>query len=132
MDDFEVVRETASESAIWRVARRVLTALALAWQHSLAAQWLMRQAAWLETWSAADRARYGAIAIAVGGGVNIALLWNANTYAAPGIPRAAIALVVLVAMVVALAPAPFTAAWPTSLPGRLAATARRLLYKPAE
>ena len=132
MDDFNVVRETASESAIWRFARSVITAMTLAWRHSLARRELASQAKWVETWSAEDCIRYGAITIAVGGAVNIALLWSANAYAAPLIPREAIALIVLFATTVAIVPGPFGRAWSTSLPGRLAAVARRSFYKPAE
>ena len=132
MDDFKVVEETASESAIWRFARGVITALTVAWRHSLARQRLASQAAWLEKWSADERLRHGAVAIAVAGVVNIALLWKANTYAAPGIPRAAIVLIVVFATGVAIVPGPFARAWSTSLPASLAAAVRTRLYKPAE
>ena len=33
-DEFQIVRETAAESAIWRAAVGVITSVSAAWQHS--------------------------------------------------------------------------------------------------
>ena len=131
-DNFQTVRETAAESAIWRAADSVITSVSAAWHHAAARTRVLKMTASLASWSLEDRVRSAAITIAIAGIVNIALLWKSNPYAAPGIPRAAIAIAAAGAAVVAVWPRPFTNAWSSSVLGRISAAARRLVYKPAE
>ena len=131
-DDFRVVRETAAESAIWRAADSVMTSVAAAWQYSAARTRMLNAATSLASWTIEDRLRSAATTIAVAGVINIALLWRSNPYAVPGIPRAAIAIAAAGAAIVATWPGPFATAWSSSVLGRISATVRKLLYKPAE
>ena len=131
-DDFRVVRETAAESAIWRAADSVMTSVASAWRHSAARTRMLNAATSLASWTIDDRVRSAAITIAVAGITNIALLWRSNPYAAPGIPRAAIAIAAGGAAIVATWPGPFVTAWSSSVLGRIGTAVGKLIYKPAE
>jgi len=131
-DNFQTVRETAAESALWRAADGVITSVSVAWHHAAVRTLVLEMTASLASWNLEDRVRSAALTIAIAGIVNIALLWKSNPYAAPGIPRAAIAIAAAGAAVVAVWPEPFTTAWSSSVLGRISAAARRLVYKPAE
>lgn len=131
-DDFQVVRDTAAESLIWRAAESVISAVSTAWQHSSLEMWWQRTSQTLSSWTIEDRVRCAAVTLAIAGLVNIGLLWRSNPYSAPGIPRSVIAIAAAFASVIALWPAPFILAWSASMLGRFGAAMGRLLYKPAE
>ena len=131
-DDFQVLRETAAESAVWRAGDALISAITRAWQHSSFRAGLRQARSTLASWTVCDRVRGAATAIAVAGLVNVALLWTSNPYSAPGIPRSVIGVLAAFATVIALRPEPFIDAWSTSLLGRISASMRRLFYKPAE
>lgn len=132
MDDFRVVRETASESAIWTLVASARTWFESAWRHS----WLRRLSTAtigpMRSWSVEAWVRSIAATLATAGIVNVLLVSAATRYAAPGIPRAAVACASILAAVVAAAPAAFVAAWPDSAIGRAVTALARTLYKTAE
>jgi len=123
-DNFHTVRETAAES--------VITSVSVAWQHAALRTRVLKMTTSLASWSLEDRVRSAASTIAIAGVVNVALLWKSNPYAAPGIPRGVIAVAAAGAAAVAMWPGPFINAWPSSALGRVSATVRRWVYKPAE
>jgi hypothetical protein len=132
-DDFTTVRETASESVIWTAVRAIAVRVAAAGQDARATRIVTtRLVSPLRMWTAEDRVRYGAATLAIAGFVNIALLSAVNQYAAPGIPRAAVALAALLMTIVAMLPKAFLAAWPSSVPGRLAGLLSRSFQRTAE
>jgi hypothetical protein len=132
-DDFKTVRETASESLIWTAVRAVAVRVAAAGQDAVATRLVTaRLVLPLQVWTGEDRLRYGAAALAIAGGVNVALLSAVNQYATPGVPRAAVAIAALLMAIVATAPKAFLAAWPSSVPGRLAGQLARSFQRTAE
>lgn len=131
-DDFALVREVTADSVLWRMAERLVTSVTRSWRHSGVRRRGVEILGLVASWSAADRLRAAAAAVAIAGLVNITLLVGANPYAAPGVPRTVVAIVVLFAVIVAMSPQEFVRAWPSSIPGRIGGVLRRLIYKPAE
>lgn len=112
--DFATVRTAAAESVIGGVVRWAVVRLGAAFADSWFRHRSLSAARALASWPLEDRVRYGALTIAVAGAVNIALLAFAGSYSAPGVPRALIGLVILLAVLVGLMPNTFVAAWPSS------------------
>lgn len=132
-DDFETVRETASESLIWTTVRAIAVRVAAAVRDAVATRVVIAQVvAPLQLWTGEDRVRYGAATLAIAGFVNVALLSMVSQYAAPGVPRAAVATAAITMTIVALFPKAFLTAWPSSVPGRLAGQLTRLVQSTAE
>ena len=118
-DDFQSVRDTTAESVLGRFVQRIALAATAAWADSSVRGLVVTAlAAWSAT-SAATRVRHGAIAIAVAAATNLAVLAVTPVYAAPGIPRAVIAMLGVIALVVAIAPASFAIASSESRAGGL-------------
>ena len=118
-DDFQSVRDTAAESVLGRFAQRIALTSTAAWIDSNARRSAINaRAAWSDA-NAATRVRHGAIAVTVAAAINVAILAVSPVYAAPGIPRAVIAMAGIIAFVVSLAPASFATAWTESRAGRL-------------
>jgi hypothetical protein len=132
-DDFKTVRDTASESMIWRAVRTIAVRFAAAGEDAVATRVVStRVVSPLQMWSVEERVRYGAAMLAIAGFVNVALVSAVNRYAAPGLPRAAVALAAVLSAIVAVSPKGFLAAWPSSVPGRLAGYFARLFHRTAE
>jgi hypothetical protein len=117
-DDFRAVRATAAESTLGGTIQWALARGSAAFAHSSARDLAGRTMSDLRSWTIGDRVRYGAIAVAVAGSVNLALLSVSTSYAAPGIPVLVVGLVIALAIVVALLPESFAAAWRESFVGR--------------
>jgi hypothetical protein len=132
-DDFKTVRETASDSLIWTAVRAIAVRVVAAGRDAATTRVVSaRVVSPLQVWTDEDRVRYGAAALAIAGFVNVALLSVVSQYAAPGVPRAAVALAAILMAVVAMAPRAFLAAWPASVPGRVAGRLWRVFQRTAE
>ena len=109
--DFRALAETAVESRLWLAASAAGRAWSAAWRDSSAAGVFTRAAAVTHEWTASDRVRYGAIAIATMALGHLGLVALFPVYVAPAMPMTFMLAVALLAAVVAAAPHAFVRAW---------------------
>lgn len=109
--DFCALAETAVESRLWLAAAAAARAWSAAWRDSTAAGVFTRATAVTQQWSASDRVRYGAIAIATMALGHLGLVALLPVYVAPAMPMTFMLAVALLAAVVAAAPHAFVRAW---------------------
>lgn len=109
--DFRALYETAVESRLWLAASAVARAWPAAWRESSAAGAVRRAATVTNDWTAADRVRYSAIAIATMALGHLGLVALLPVYVAPALPMGFMLAVALLAMVVAAAPHAFVRGW---------------------
>jgi hypothetical protein len=132
MNDFPEVQSLWRESAIGTGVRELTNIWQSAWTNSTARRVVTGTAANLAGVDSRERIRYIALTLATAG-ITMALLRSiATPYAAPGIPRAAIAFASLLFGIVAAVPGPFARAWDQSLPARVWSALEGILYKPVE
>ena len=109
--EFRAVYETAAESRLWLAWSAAQRAWSAAWRESSAVRLAGRVTASLGEWPAADRVRYGAIALATAALGHVGFVALFPAYVAPAFPRAAVLAVAILAAVVASLPQQFVRAW---------------------
>lgn len=115
--------ETAVESRLWLAAGETVRVWSAAWRDSSAVRAGRRAAAVTDDWTAIDRVRYSAIAIATMALGHLGLLALLPAYVAPALPMTFMLVVALLAAIVAAAPNDFVRGWHRS---RLRQAGRRL------
>lgn len=124
--DFRALTETAVESRLWLTGSGAVRAWSAAWRESFAAGVVRRATAVTNDWSASDRVRYSAIAIATMALVHSGLVALLPAYVAPALPMTFMLAVALLAAAVAAAPNAFVRGWRQS---RLRQAGRRLALR---
>jgi hypothetical protein len=116
--EFDALADAARSSMTGRIVSDGFLRLATAAKESTTAAVLASLTRSAAASHPDDRLRSGALVVAIAALLNILLLWRASQIALPGIPRSAVALIAVFALAIAVAPAPFRAAWPVSRMGR--------------
>ena len=109
--DFRALAETAVESRLWLAASAVARAWSAAWRESSAVGAVRRAAAVTHAWTAVDRVRYSAIAIATMALGHLGLVALLPVYVAPALPMGFMLAVAVLAAAIAAAPHAFVRAW---------------------
>lgn len=117
--EFRAVRETATESRLRLALSAAARHWSAAWTHATVTRLVRQVAMAAAEWSVADRVRYGAVAVVWAALGHLGCLALFPAYVAPGLPKAPIVAIALVAAVVAAAPEPFVKAWSESRLGRV-------------
>jgi len=121
--EFRALSETAVESRLWHAASSAGRVWSAAWRESVAAGFITRAAAVTSDWTASDRVRYGAIAVATMALGHLGLVALFPAYVAPALPITFMFVAALLAAAVAAVPHAFVCAWNQS---RLREAGRRL------
>lgn len=125
--DFRALVDTAVESRLWLAGAAAVRAWSAAWRESSCVGAVRRAAAVTGDWTAIDRVRYSAIAIAAMALGHLALVALFPAYVAPALPMTFMLAVALLAAAVAAAPNGFARAWRQS---RVREAGRRLAARP--
>ena len=121
--EFRALSATAVESRLWQAASSAVRVWSAARRESVAAGFITPAAAVTNDWTASDRVRYGAIAVAT---MALGHLWYVAlfpAYVGPALPITFMIVAALMAAAVAVVPHAFVRAWNQS---RLHEAVRRL------
>lgn len=109
--EFRALSKTTGESRLWHAASVAVRVWSTAWRDSLTGGVVTRAAAMTNDWTAIDRVRYGAIAIATMALGHLGFVVLFPAYVAPALPITFMVAVALLAAAVALIPRGFVSGW---------------------
>lgn len=121
--EFRALYETTAESRLWRAGAGAVRMWSAAWRDSAAVRAIGGVRSSIGGWSARDRLRYGALAVAIAAFGHLVLASLLPAYVAPALPRGLILTVAAIAAAIAIAPQLFATAWSESRLRRAGASA---------